>query len=189
VQRIDLAGEIEGALTIQWAGSLERLEADLAQKGWRSPAPWTLAGALGWFTPRPGPMVLPTLPYMERGRLPSLTLVHPSDEVGGTSSRLVLRMWATDIDLRNGHQTELWIGSVVEEELNSRFSLFSVTQAQPDANAPRDLLAASLDTGRLVTRPDHSSSPVWDGQVLLAHDGTIPANPETGSLQGGAPGP
>jgi hypothetical protein len=194
VQWIDLAGEIEEPLTFQWAGSLERLEADLAQKGWRQPVPWTLAGALGWFTPRPGPMDLPTLPYMERGRLPSLTLVHPRDEVGGTSSRFVLRMWATDIDLRNGHLTELWIGSVVEEQLRSRFSLFSVAQAQPDANAPRDLLAASLDAGRLVTRPDHSSTPVWDGQVLLARDASIPANagtatPGTGTLEGGVASP
>jgi membrane protein DedA with SNARE-associated domain len=189
VQRIDFAGETEEPLTFQWAGSLERLEADLAQKGWRSPAPWTLAGALAWFMPRPSPMDLPTVSYMERGRLPSLTLVHPRGEQGGISSRFVLRMWASDIDLRNGHLTELWIGSVVEELLGSRFPLFTMAQVQPDANAPRNLLAESLDTGRLVTRPDHSSSPVWDGQVLLAHDGTIPTNPETGSLQRGAPGP
>jgi undecaprenyl-diphosphatase len=183
VQRIDLAGEIEEPLTFQWAGSLERLEADLAQKGWRSPAPWTLTGALAWFTPRPGPMDLPTSPYMERGRLPSLTLVHPRGELGGTSSRFVLRVWATDIDLRNGHRAELWIGSVVEEQLGNRFPLFTVAQAQPDANAPRDLLAASLDTGRLVTRADRSSTHIWDGQVLLAHDGSIPVDPGAAALQ------
>lgn len=131
-------------------------------------------------------MDLPTSPYMERGRLPSLTLIHPCGELGGTSSRFVLRMWATDIDLRDGHPTELWIGSVVEEQLGSRFPLFTVAQAQPDANTPRNLLAASLDTGRLVTRPDHSSPPVWDGRVLLAHDGSIPANPGTGALQEGS---
>ncbi|PZV36736.1 bifunctional DedA family/phosphatase PAP2 family protein [Mesorhizobium kowhaii] len=188
VQRIDLAGEAEEPLTFQWAGSLERLEADLAQKGWRSPAPWTLTGALAWFTPRPDPMDLPTSPYMERGRLPSLTLVHPRGELDGTSSRFVLRVWATDIDLRNGHLTELWIGSVVDERLGNRFPLFTLAQAQPDANGPRDLLAASLDAGRLVTGPDHSSTPVWDGQVLLARNGSIPANPRTGALQEGSAG-
>jgi hypothetical protein len=185
-QRIDLAGETEEPLTFQWAGSLERLESDLALKGWHPPAPWTLAGALAWFTPRPGPMDLPTSPYMERGRLPSLTLVHPSDEVGGTSSRLVLRMWATDIDLRDGHLTELWIGSVVEERLGNRFPLFTVAQAQPDANGPRDLLAASLDASRLVPRPDRNSTPVWDGQVLLAFDRSIQVDHDGGTLPNGS---
>jgi undecaprenyl-diphosphatase len=184
-QRIDLAGETEEPLTFQWAGSLERLEANLAEKGWRPPVPWTSAGGLGWFTPRPGPMDLPTLPYMERGRLPSLTLVHPRGDAGEASSRFVLRMWATDFDVRNGHLTELWIGSVVEERLGNRFPLFTVAQAQPDANGPRDLLVGSLDASRLVTRPDHSSTPVWDGQVLLARDADISANPGTGVLQGG----
>lgn len=187
VQRIDLAGENEEPLTFQWAGSLERLQTDLAQKGWRSPAPWTLAGALAWFTPRPGPMDLPTLPRMESGRLPSLTLVHPRDEIGGTGSRFVLRVWATDFDLRNGHLTGLWIGSAVEEQLGNRFPLFTVAPAQPDANAPRDLLAASLDTGRLVTRPDRSSTHVWDGQVLLAFDRSIQV--DQGTLPNGSARP
>lgn len=61
-QRIDLAGETEEPLTFQWAGSLERLKSDLAQKGLHPPTPWTLAGALAWFTPHPDPMDLPTSP-------------------------------------------------------------------------------------------------------------------------------
>ncbi|WP_256752897.1 bifunctional DedA family/phosphatase PAP2 family protein [Mesorhizobium sp. Mes31] len=189
VQRIDLAGETEEPLTFQWAGSLERLEADLAQKGWRPPPSWTLAGALAWFTLRPGPMDLPTLPYMERGRLPSLTLARPRGEVGRASSRFVLRMWATEIDLRNGHLTELWIGSVVEERLGSRFPFFTMAQAQPDANAPRDALAAALDASRLVTEPDRSSTYIWDGQVLLAHDGSVLASSGTRALQNGPVSP
>jgi hypothetical protein len=155
---------------------LERLEADLTQKGWRSPAPWTWAGALAWFMPRPGPMDFPTSPYMERGRLPSLTLVHPRESPSGASSRFVLRMWATDFGVRNGHLTQLWVGSVVEELVDNSFPLLTMALAQPDANAPRDLLAASLVASRLVTRPDHNSTPVWDGKVLLAHDGSIPVN-------------
>ena len=188
-QRIDLAGETEEPLTFQWAGSLERLEADLAQKGWRPPPSWTLAGALAWFTLRPGPMDLPTLPNMERGRLPSLTLARPHGEVGRASSRFVLRMWATEIDLRNGHLTELWIGSVVEERLGSRFPFFTMAQAQPDANAPRDVLAAALDASRLVTEPDRSSTYIWDGQVLLAHDGSVLASSGTRALQNGPVSP
>lgn len=188
-QRIDLAGETEEPLTFQWAGSLERLKSDLAQKGWHPPTPWTLAGALAWFTPHPDPMDLPTSPYMERGRLPSLTLVHPRGDTGEVSSRFVLRVWATDIDLRNGHLTELWIGSVVEEQLGNRFPLFTVSQAQPEAIGPRDLLGASLAAARLVTRSDILPIPVWDGQVLLAREGSIQANPGTETLQGAVASP
>lgn len=70
--------------------------------------------------------------------MPSLTLVHPRGDTGEVSSRFVLRVWATDIDLRNGHLTELWIGSVVEEQLGNRFPLFTVSQAEPDANGPHE---------------------------------------------------
>lgn len=128
------------------------------------------------------------IPYMERGRLPSLTLVHPRGDTGEVSSRFVLRVWATDIDLRNGHLTELWIGSVVEEQLGNRFPLLTVSQAKPDANGPRDLLGASLAAARLVARSD-IPIPVWDGQVLLAREGSIQANPGTETLQGAVASP
>ncbi|BCG87907.1 hypothetical protein MesoLj113c_40170 [Mesorhizobium sp. 113-3-9] len=62
----------------------------------------------------------------------------------------MLRIWATDIDLRNGHSTELWIGSIVEDSWV--IASPSVSQAQPDANGLRDFLAATLDASQAVKR-------------------------------------
>jgi len=172
--RVDFDGEAKEPITFQWAGSLADLETTLRQKDWRAVTPWTLTGALAWFTSHPDPMNLPTLPYLERGRLPSLTLVHSGENP--TSSRFTLRMWATDIDLQNGHSTELWIGSVVEEDLVNRLSLLTLPQDQPSADIPRDLLAASIEAARLTTRAERQVSGQWDGRVLLAHNGKVTVN-------------
>ncbi|WP_436118919.1 hypothetical protein [Phyllobacterium sp. LjRoot231] len=90
-----------------------------------------------------------------------------------TNGRFTLRVWATDIDLQNGHPVELWIGSVVEEKLVNRFSLLTLPQYQPNADIPRDLLAGSIGAGKLTTRAEQQMTGMWDGRVLLAHDGTV----------------
>jgi LssY C-terminus len=174
VRRVDLDGETKEPITFQWAGSLADLETTLQQKDWRAATPWTLTGALAWFTSRPDPMNLPTLATLEGGRLPSLTLVHSGD--GRASTRFTLRMWATDIDLQNGHSTELWIGSIVVEDLVNWLSLITLPQDQPNANTPRDLLAASIEAARLTIRTEQQVTGTWDGRVLLAHDGNVTVN-------------
>ncbi len=45
---------------------------------------------------------------------------------------------------------------------------------QPDVNAPREVLAAALDGGRLVTRAGGIAEAGWDGRVLLASEGGAP---------------
>jgi undecaprenyl-diphosphatase len=62
----------------------------------------------------------------------------------------------------------LWIGSVVEERFYHPLSLVTLTSTQPDANAPRRMLAAVLDGGRLLSRTEGTADADWDGQVLFA---------------------
>jgi undecaprenyl-diphosphatase len=165
--RVDFDGETREPITFQWAGSLADLQETLQLTDWRVAAPWSWAGALAWLTPAPDPMTSPILPTLERGRLPSLTLVHPTRRANG---RIVLRIWATDIDLQNGHLTELWIGSVVEEDLINRLSLITLPQVRPNFNASRDLLAGSIQASKLPVRVSEQIPLIWDGGVLLAHD-------------------
>jgi len=169
-RRIDFEGEAEEPITFQWAGSLSRLKSELLARAWQAPATWSLAGTLAWFAPSTDPMMLPAMPSFERGEGPDLTLILPWQDGGGVPSRLVLRIWPAEVDLRNAHSTPLWIGSVVEEQLQRHLSFFTLAHVKADANSGRDQLADAVKSGRLVSRSDKSSSTGWDGQVLLGRD-------------------
>jgi len=165
-RRIDLTGEVEEPLTFQWAGSLKNLKDVLQQDGWRASTAWAPLNALTWLTASADSANLPVVPFLAGGRFPSLTLVRPRGDV-----RLVLRMWAIDLKLINGQASPLWVGSVVEERLYHPLSLFTLTSTQPEMNAPRSALAATLDGGRLVSRTSGSAEAGWDGHILLAREG------------------
>ncbi|TPK90107.1 MULTISPECIES: bifunctional DedA family/phosphatase PAP2 family protein [unclassified Mesorhizobium] len=167
-QRIDLLGEIEEPLTIQWAGSLSSLQETLLSKGWRVPTPWTALNSLAWLTGNAAPATLPVVPRLDSGRLPSLTLVLSSD-TASKGSRLVLRLWPVDLELTDGTSSPVWCGSIVEEQITRPLSLFTLAWTQPDVNTPRDLMAGQLQSGRLVARAN-AAVMSWDGRVLLARE-------------------
>jgi undecaprenyl-diphosphatase len=171
VRRIDLTGETNEPLTFQWAGGLQDLQDVLQRNGWRTSAAWTLLNTLNWLTAQAAPSDLPVIPLFASGRLPSLTLVRPHSADAPNGSRLVLRLWVVDFELTNGRTMPLWIGSVVEERFYHPLSLVTLTSTQPDANAPRRMLAAVLDGGRLLSRTEGTADADWDGQVLLARHG------------------
>jgi len=170
VRRIDLTGETQEPLTFQWAGSLQSLQYVLLRKGWHTPAAWTPLNTLTWFTASVSPANLPVVPSLASGRFPSLTLVRPDGAAAPAGSRLVLRLWAVDLELTNGQRSPLWIGSVVEERLDHHLSLFTLASTQPDMNTPRNVLAAAFDGGRLVSRASEIAEANWDGYVLLARE-------------------
>jgi undecaprenyl-diphosphatase len=170
-RRIDLTGEVEEPLTFQWAGNLQDLQDVLQRDGWLASTPWTPLSALTWLTTSTEPADLPAVPRFASGRLPSLTFVRPDSAATPVGSRLVLRLWAVNLELTNGKTSPLWIGSVVDERFSHPFSLFTLTSAQPDINAPRQVLAGTLDRARFVLRSRGMTSTDWDGQVLLAQQG------------------
>ena len=167
-RRIDLTGATQEPLTFQWAGSVQSLQGALLRKGWHIPAAWTPLSTLTWFTGSADPANLPVFPFLAGGRFPSLTLVRQSGEVALPNSRLVLRLWAADLEVTNGQTAPLWIGSVVEERLYHPLGFVTLVSTQPDVDAPRKALAEALDGGRLVSPTKGVTTSDWDGQVLLA---------------------
>ncbi len=165
-RRIDITGEIEEPLTIQWAGNLSAIQQDLQDKGWRSPGAWASSKALLWLTTTAAPVDLPAIPRLSSGQLPTLTLVLP-DSAAPDVSRLVLRLWDAGLELTDGNLMPVWIGSVVKERVLRPLSLVSVISSQADANTPRNSLAQMLRSGRIATRSDTKSDGEWDGGVLL----------------------
>jgi hypothetical protein len=174
-RRVAINGTMEEPLTIQWAGSLQHLKDALLQKDWRSPEPWTAASALAWLAGNSDPLSLPVIPYLESGRAPSLILIRPRDDSAAPKARLVLRLWASGFQLRNGDSQPLWIGSVVEEHLGRFMELFAVVHTQPDVDSPREVLAAAIGSGRVVARSVKQPADTWDGRILLAYDAEIAA--------------
>lgn len=169
-RRIDLTGETQEPLTFQWAGSLQSLQDVLVRKGWHTSAAWAPLSTLTWFTGSASPTNLPVVPFLAGGRFPRLTLVRQSGDVALPASRLVLRLWAADIEVTNGQTDPLWIGSVVEERLHHPLGLVTLVSTQPDINAPRKALAEALDGGRIVSRAGGTAGASWDGHVLLARE-------------------
>ena len=149
--RVDLAGEREEPLTIQFAGELDALREILVRQGWRTPAPWTPLNSLAWLTATADPAELPVVPHLASGELPSLTLVLQAIPLPN-DSRFVLRMWPVDLELINGSHAPVWVGSVVEERIDRPFSLITVARTQSDVNKPRDAIADAVPSGRVEIR-------------------------------------
>ena len=166
-QRIDLTGEIEEPLTVQWAGDLPSIERQLLARGWRQSASWLSPAAFGWLTANAAPADLPAAARLASGRLPALTLLDV-DTAAPDRSRLVLRLWPTDIQLVSATQMPVWIGSVVEERLGRHLSLFTSVSTSSSMNVGRDALAKEFPEGKLVAGSDNNEAHTnWDGQVLL----------------------
>jgi hypothetical protein len=107
--RIDLGGEMEQPLTIQWAEPPDKLARYLSTRGWRQPVPLDLKNLMGMLSPDTPVEKLPVLPRLHDGRTERLRLVH-SDPKG----RLVLRLWPTDVEIAE-NSTPLLIGTIEEQ--------------------------------------------------------------------------
>jgi undecaprenyl-diphosphatase len=168
-QRIDLTGEVEEPLTVQWAGSLSALQEMLLRKGWRTPAPWTTLNALAWLTATSKPAEVPVVPHLAKGELPNLTLILEND-APANESRFVLRMWAVDLELTDGSPTPVWIGSVLEEHFDRPLSMFTLAWTQFDMNKPRDAVADAIQSKQTAVRNSGVTASDWDGRVLLIRE-------------------
>ncbi|VAW89907.1 DedA protein [hydrothermal vent metagenome] len=106
--RIDLEGEREQPLNIQWAGDLLSLQQMLETQGWRVPEPVTASSALRWLSPDLPLTQLPVLPQLHNGQQEALLLIYVNSE---QTLPMVLRLWSSNIRLEPGGRT-LWFGTV-----------------------------------------------------------------------------
>ncbi len=106
--RIDLEGEREQPLNIQWAGDLSSLQQMLETQGWRVPEPVTASSALRWLSPNLPLTQLPVLPQLHNGQQEVLLLIYVNSD---QTLPMVLRLWSSDIRLEPDGST-LWLGTV-----------------------------------------------------------------------------
>lgn len=169
--RIDIEGEYEQPLTMQWAGSLASLRQNLITNGWQEPP--DKKSWLVWFDTTRSAMQLPLLPHVHDGHYDALALIYPV--ANRNDQRLALHLWNTGVVLRESNQP-VWVGSVTLETLHRPLLWFNLLQDEKDFDWPRSVLLDTL-TGvklRLAKRINVlnlENEPItWDGQVILAQD-------------------
>jgi membrane-associated phospholipid phosphatase len=169
--RIDMEGEWEQPLTIQWAGSPEDLAQYLLTKGWQSPPSLNLKSFLGMFSPDTPIEKLPILPRLHNGRVDRLCVVHRLK-----GQRWVLRLWPAAVKIA-GNNTSLFVGTI--EVQHRRHLTWLITAAMDTREYDhsldaleqelRDRFAMKLVNRRnnvfQVSREDLQVR--WRGRVLL----------------------
>jgi undecaprenyl-diphosphatase len=172
--RIDLAGEREQPLTLQWAGSPAELARYLSTRGWRRPPPMQVKAFLAMLSPEATIEKLPILPRLHSGRAERLRLVCRIK-----NQRWVLRLWPSDVRLASG-RGPLFVGTL-EVQKNRRIAgLITAPEDTGEYDRPRELLQQELKerfTVKSVLRPSAQVEVErshfrlqWKGRVLLAVD-------------------
>ena len=152
MQRIDLAGEQEEPLSLQWLGTTQALAERLQTLGWSAPPAWDPARAIGYLRPDSEIDQLPVLPTLHNGQVPVLTLVRKS--ASSPDQRWVLRAW------RSGYRdvlqdTPLLLASLVREQTLHPARVLTLVKSRP---------ATSAETKRLL---EPAIQPLFSSQVTL----------------------
>jgi membrane protein DedA with SNARE-associated domain/membrane-associated phospholipid phosphatase len=178
--RIDLAGEREYPLRLQWAGDLGQVRETLLAAGWHQP-PSGAAELLQWFRSEASAQEIPVLPRVHDGRHERLHMTHP----GPSPDRLsVLRLWPTDIRLIDrGPPVRLWVGNVTYLEPSHRFGLSLLRTVRGETVSLAGLKQALATGGwriRVACRPAARRGGVGS-DVLLIAPGTLEVGPAPAS--------
>jgi len=170
--RIDLEGEKEQPLNVQWAGPLSELEHALQNAGWHKPQALTPVTALNWLVPKPVISDLPVLPQLNRGRYEALVLVH-ADQRNIRNYQLVLRMWPASVTLMNP-QVPVWYGTVTLQRIE-HLPLINFPINSKDYDAAIEYMQQDLQGLHytIVQRPPLpcKEPPFWGDKVLLVTSG------------------
>jgi undecaprenyl-diphosphatase len=172
-RRIDLGGEREEPLNVQYAGDLAPLRQRLLALGWHEPLQLSAGTALRWLMPSPSVDQLPLLPKLHGGRLDALHLVYRyQDSITGATEHLVLRLWPTQVRLQPG-DIPLWIGFVGRLRV-WRLPLLSFIRSNGGHDSALELLEPAFPSQPVIREIQRApagqarQSP-WGGRVLLVH--------------------
>ncbi|MBU0944810.1 MAG: VTT domain-containing protein [Proteobacteria bacterium] len=137
LHRLDMEGEEEQILNLQYAGTLPQLHRLLQQSGWQEPMPLTPASSLHWLMVNPVVGDLPLLPQAHDGRHEALLLIHTLP--GEKKEFLALRLWPADSVLDN--TTPLWVGTLSRMRIRHYLKLMYLPRSE-EAVSPADLIPA-----------------------------------------------
>jgi undecaprenyl-diphosphatase len=151
--RTDVAGELEEPLSVQWAGTLDRIKRVLQADGWRRPPAWWSRATLSWLMPSTPIGELPVLAKLHEGNPPTLSLEREVDP----THRLVIRLWATPyrVTATDDPRTPLWIGMVTLERLSHPAGIAALAVTDQDFATPATTLAQLLQQRGVAVDTKH----------------------------------
>ncbi len=155
-RRIDLAGRSQEVFVMQWAGSLDNLQATLETKGWKSVPKWHWRSMLSYLDPKTPLADAPPRPLLHQGLAARLTMARIAD--GQDKRRMVLRVYKSQAALQqSGGGAPVFLVSLTAETLNAKLDLYAI---------PKTLPASELEVAGLLQ--DVESAP--GTQVLATSD-------------------
>lgn len=174
--RVDLQGDMEQPLNIQWAGELGSLRKELASRGWRQPLTLSPRTALRWLSPHPSLAELPIIPQLHDGRREALVLVFSGDSQTRPDESLVLRLWPTDVMI--GARMPVWVGTIAWQRVE-RLPLVSFPSDAGGYDDALRRLSATTGGAQWIIVQRHLDTPVepgendasWAGETLLVRSG------------------
>ena len=135
-RRIDLAGETEEAITLQWAGTIAEFETAATAAGWVRASDLSLRTLTQYLDPVVSAQSLPVFPRLQDGQLPVLTMVRVAPEGQG---REVLRLWPSHMELSSAEANlPILIGSTEHEDIRRLVWLIDIAVAK-DTSYPAPL--------------------------------------------------
>lgn len=175
VWRIDMEGEREQPLTIQWAGTPDELASYLLTKGWERPASLSMRNFLGMLSPDTPIENLPVLPQLHDGRVDRLRLVHR-----GKERRWVLRLWPSDVRIA-GNNAPVFVGTIEVQRRHHLAWLITAAMDTDEYGRSLDVLEQEIHD-RFTVKPANRRRNViqvireelrtpWSGRVLLVWGG------------------
>ncbi|KAA0015769.1 phosphatase PAP2 family protein [Salinicola corii] len=144
-KRIDLAGETEEQLVLQWAGDLSLLSNALERGGWQVDTPWSLHNTLAWLDPNTSEALFPILPRLNDGRPAALSA--SANVAGEPTRRVVLQVWPTLFRLVGAcgpAKVPLWTGSLRLQEHTSILGLIALEKDREDASYSQPALFKAI---------------------------------------------
>jgi membrane protein DedA with SNARE-associated domain/membrane-associated phospholipid phosphatase len=163
IYRVDLAGETEEPLLLQWRGSTNALQDNLLKQGWLVEPAWSMATLNALVRPDTGPASLPVIPMFNAGRPQAIAMIRPAEQ-----GRFVLRAWSQDASEPGKPALEILLGSILFERVEHPLNQLSIPTRTDDRTCNGDELLSSLANSVLVG--ENLLGPKWacGGQVVLA---------------------
>lgn len=165
--RIDLAGEPEEPLLLQWHGGATALQDELMKQGWSLGPAWSLAALNGFVRPDTGPANMPVMPKFDDGRPQTLAMIQEG-ELAGEKGRFVLRVWSQGASEPDGSNAEILLGSIFFERIDHPLSQLSIPTGTEHRTCNGDQLLSNLANALRVGERLAGREGSCGGQVVLA---------------------
>jgi membrane protein DedA with SNARE-associated domain/membrane-associated phospholipid phosphatase len=165
--RVDLTGETEEPLLLQWHGSATALENELTKQGWLAGPAWSLAALNALVRSDTGAASMPVIPKFDDGRLQTLAMIR-AGELAGEQGRFVLRAWSRDASEPNGSIAEILLGSIFFERVEHPLSQLSIPIGADHRTCDGDQLLSNLTNALRVGESLAGPAGSCGGQIVLA---------------------